>query len=621
MSVQFGRWNLDRQPIGAAYLERARSAISPYAPDGVHSYCGEDVAILCGALHTTKESRSEEQPHRLESGAIITWDGILDNRAQLVSDIDSTLSSDCTDREIVAAAYERWGKGCLSRFVGDWALAVWDDTASSLILAKDFLGVRPLYYSFDGDEISWSTILDPLVLLSRRRLSINEEYVAGWLSFNPAAHLTPYDGIHSVPPASYVLLNPMGRTVTKYWDFNPAKRLVYQDDREYEEHFRAAFSDSVRRRLRTDQPILAELSGGMDSSSIVCMADAVVASAIEEVPQVHTVSYYNDSEPNWNERPYFAKVEEKRGRTGYHIDLISLEMFRFALSDHAFDATPVRTSGRMNDATREFSSVLRSCGARVVLSGMGGDEILGGVPTPTPEIQDLLTQLRARDLAHQLKVWALSLRMPWVHLLAEAVRGFLPLVLMSQPRYRRAAPWLNRRFVSRNRAALQGYEHRLHLIGPPPSFQVNMSGLETLRRQVAARAPSSEPPHEYRYPYLDRDFLEFVYSIPRQQLIRPGERRSLMRRALEGIVPEEILKRRRKAFASRGPRAAISSEWPKLSELARDMSGSWLEKDSFIACLQNVVNDERVPLTHLVRTIYGEAWLSNLRLHGVAISA
>jgi len=90
--------------------------------------------------------------------------------------------------------------------MGDWALSVWNPKDRSLILAKDPIGTRYLYYSLDKDQVSWSTILDPLVLLAEKTFALEEEYIAGWLSFFPATHLTPYVGIHSVPPASSALL-------------------------------------------------------------------------------------------------------------------------------------------------------------------------------------------------------------------------------------------------------------------------------------------------------------------------------------------------------------------------------------------------------------------------------
>src|SRR5207302_381895 len=111
-----------------------------------------------------------------------------------------------------------------------------------------------------------------------KTFALNEEYIAGWFVVRfPAAHLTPYVGIHAVPPSSSVRLGPGRANVSGYWDFDPGKRIRYRTDAEYEEHFRAVFGKAVQRRLRSDGPILAELSGGMDSSSIVCMADSIIA--------------------------------------------------------------------------------------------------------------------------------------------------------------------------------------------------------------------------------------------------------------------------------------------------------------------------------------------------------
>src|SRR5262249_1884057 len=286
MSAQFGRWNHDGTPVDARYLQKATAVISPYGPDAESLYTKHDMAIVYRAFHITKESRRETQPYMTASGAIITWDGRLDNRAELIGTLGELLTADSTDVSIVAAAYDHWGTDCLSRLIGDWALSIWNPAKRSLLLAKDPIGTRQLYYSFDQDQVTWSTILDPLLLLAGKTFPLNEEYIAGWLSFFPAAHLTPYAGIHSVPPSCFVLLRPGSCSVKKYWDFDPGKRIVYSTDGEYEEHFRAVFGQAVRRRLRSDSPILAELSGGMDSSSIVCMADEIVGRGEAETPRL-----------------------------------------------------------------------------------------------------------------------------------------------------------------------------------------------------------------------------------------------------------------------------------------------------------------------------------------------
>jgi asparagine synthase (glutamine-hydrolysing) len=615
MSVQFGRWNLDGKPMDRDYLEKVKASISPYGPDDCGSYSKINISILYHAFHITKESRRETQPHVTSSGAILTWDGRLDNRTDLIRRLGDVLTIGSTDAEIVAAAYECWRSDSFGMLIGDWALSVWDPNSRSLILAKDPIGTRHIYYSFDNNQVTWSTILDPLVLFADCSFALNEEYIAGWFSFFPATHLTPYVGIYSVPPSSSVLIRPGTQTVGKYWDFDPSMRIRYRTDAEYEEHWRAVFGESVQRRLRSCRPVLAELSGGMDSSSIVCMADTIIARGAAETPRLDTVSYYNDSEPNWNERPYFTKVEEKRGRNGCHIDVASHEQKRLRSNDAHFAATPSSGSRRPSETEKQFIACVSSQGNRVVLSGIGGDEAMGGVPTPTPELEDLLARAQFRTLAHQLKTWALNKRRPWFQLFFEAVRGFLPPALIGMPEHKRSVPWLNPDFVERNRVALQGYERRVKLFGPLPSFQENLRVLDVLRRRLACAA-IPEPPYEWCYPYLDRSLLEFIYAIPREQIVRPGQRRSLMRRALVGIVPDELLDRKRKAFVCRSPRTAISTEWTSLVEISHRMvscSLGLVDSETFSAALNMARQGKNVAMVSLMRTMSVEFWLRRLR--------
>jgi asparagine synthase (glutamine-hydrolysing) len=309
VSVQFGRWDFDGRLADREHLAKVEEMVAPYGSDGGDAYIKEGVGILYRAFHTTKESRKEIQPLVTPSGAVLTWDGRLDNRAELIRESKGSRDARSTDVSIVAAAYERWGTGCFAKLIGDWALSIWNPSERSLILAKDPVGTRHLYYSLDSDQVSWSSIIDPLVLLGGKDFRLEEEYIAGWLSFFPATHLTPYVGIHSVPPSASVIIRTEKHTVRKYWDFDPGRRIRYRTDAEYEEHFRTVFGESVRRRLRSDSPILAELSGGIDSSSIVCVADTIIDRGAAETPRLDTLSYYDDSEPNWNERPYFTKVD------------------------------------------------------------------------------------------------------------------------------------------------------------------------------------------------------------------------------------------------------------------------------------------------------------------------
>jgi asparagine synthase (glutamine-hydrolysing) len=622
MSVQFGRWNFDGQPPALDYIEKASAALAPYGPDSIESYSKGGVRILYRAFHTTKESRREKQPHISSSGAVITWDGRLDNRGELISELSDSLTNGSTDVAIVAMAFEKWGADCFSKFIGDWALCIWNPGNRSLNLAKDPIGTRHLYYSFDNDHVTWSTILDPLVRLAGKTFALNEEYIAGWFSMFPAVDLTPCVGIHSVPPSSSVLLRPGKHAVSKYWDFDPKSQIRYCTDGEYEEHFRTVFATAVQRKLRSDRPVLAELSGGRDSSSIVCMADTIVTRGAADTPRLDTISYFDDAEPNWNERPYFTKVEEKRGRTGWHVNVGAQGPETILAPEPPLESPNGRfvpTPGYDGRTSPHFRMCMASQGSRVVLSGIGGDEVMGGVPTPVPELENLLARAEFGVLAHQLKIWALEKRKPWFHLFWEAARGFFPPALVGVPKYMRPAPWLQSRFVKRHCAALTGYPSRTKIFGPLPSFQENVSTLDALRRQLARTALPFEPPYEKRYPYLDRGLLEFMFAIPREQLVRPTQRRSLMRRALVGIVPDEILNKKWKAFVVRAPLVAMANDWAQFVEMTQRMIGSSygiVNADRFLEALKKARRGEDTRTITLLRTMRIEGWLRNLQALG-----
>ncbi len=625
MSVQFGRWNFEDQPPAPDYIEKVSATLAPYGPDSNESYSKGGVKIFYRAFYTTKESHREAQPHISPAGAVITWDGRLDNRAEIISELRDILAFDSTDVAIVAVAYEKWGISCFAKLIGDWALSIWNPNNRSLTLAKDPVGTHHLYYSIDKDQITWSTILDPLVLFAGKTFAICEEYFAGWFPIMlPATHLTPYTDIYSVPPSSSVLLRPGKHTVSKYWDFDPRKRIRYRTDAEYEEHFRAALSTAVRRRLRSDRPVLAELSGGMDSSSIVCMADTLVAGGAAETPRVDTISWYDDFydhiEPDWNELHWITKVEQKRGRAGYHIHLGALTQkelrsqrpFVSDFETGRFAATP-NPGSRLGKLFQEYSAYIKSQGYRVTLSGIGGDDPTGNLPTPRQELQNLLARAKFFTLAYQLNAWAIKMRKSRLRLLWQAVRGFFPPPLVrSVPKGMRPAPWFHPGFVHRNHAALCGYPSRLKLFGPLPSFEDNIDKLEDNRRFLGTCSLWSELLRDIRYPYLDRDLLEFLFAVPREQIVGVGQRRFLMKRALVGVVPDELLKRKRKPLP---PPKDCSTEWPSLAEIGEEIVGSSVgivDSKRLLEALQKARRNEEIPVHSLRCALTFEFWLRHL---------
>src|ERR1700733_1151264 len=591
MSAQFGRWNFEGQPTAPTYLKEVSATLAPYGPDGGGAYSQGGVQVLYRAFHTTKESRPEVQPHICSRGVVITWDGRLDNRAALISEVPDHLPVTSSDVAIVAAAYEKWGIDCLPKLIGDWALSVWDPVDRSLSLAKDPIGTRHLYYSVDEIQVTWSTILEPLVRFAGKTFKLDEEYIAGWLAMFPAAHLTPYIGIHSVPPASVVLLRPGKHIVNRYWDFDPRKKIRYRTDSEYEEHFRTVLAGAIRRRLRSDCPVLAELSGGLDSSSIVCMADLLIAHGGVQTPRLDTISWYDDSDPSLDDRHYFGKVEKKRVRTGHHInlgvknqeegsELHPSTSFLSGFQGGRMSVIPDYTRSLWPELVQGYSRYMKSHGYRVILSGIAGEDATGGfVPTATLELQNLLSRGKFFRFANQLNAWAVKTKQPRSILLLDAIRGFCTrsLTFPGGGKMIGPSPWLHPAFVRRNHRALHWYSSRVRLFGPLPSFQNQIYLVNHERRVVAYEDLWSEPLREMRYPYLDRDLLEFACGIPREQMVGVGKRRFLMKRALVGVVPDEILDRKRRATALQQKEKDTLKEWASLAEIGYPIIGAALE--------------------------------------------
>jgi asparagine synthase (glutamine-hydrolysing) len=638
MSVQFGQWNFDGQPAAPDYIGKVSRTLASYGLDSQDEYCKDGVNIVYRAFCTTKESLHEKQPYVSSSGAVITWDGRLDNRKELICELSPSLSADPTDVAIVAAAYEKWGDKSLPKLIGDWALSIWNPQHRSVLLAKDPIGTKHLYYAFDDQRVRWCTILDPLVLFANKTFDICEEYIAGWFAFNASAHLTPYVGIRTVSPSSCVLLQPrrhgIQHIVSRYWDFDPDKKIRYRSDAEYAEHFRTLLATAVQRRLRSDRPVLAELSGGLDSSSIVCMADLLMERGQAECPRLDTISWYDDSydhiEPQSNELRWISKVEEKRGRAGCHINFRELKtkensprkMFGTEFDGDHFAATP---SPRVADSSDRhfqiYAGFMKSNGHRVTLSGIGGGEFTGGfVPDPTVELQNLLSRAQFVRVIRQLNAWTAKMRKPRLPLLSEALNGFLSSGPTDDDADMRSTPWLHPGFVRRNQAALRCYlPSRVKLFGPLPSFQDNFARLEALRRLMSNYCLVPEMLREARYPFLDRDLLEFLFAIPREQVVGLGKRRFVMKRAITGLIPDELLNRRPKEFSPPETPDASSTEslrWPELNQdLVSDSLGI-VQRVRLLEALQKARRKEDVP-TGLDRTLVLESWLRHLVAHKV----
>src|SRR6267378_358623 len=621
MSAQAGIWNFDGQPVDEGFLGKLGLAIEPYGPDLGSTYINGWIGIVYRAFHTTPESHLERQPYVTARGTIITWDGRLDNRDELIPQLSEELTADRTDVALIAAAFERWGTDCFRRLIGDWAMSVWRPLERDLIFACDYMAIRHIFYYPKKDCISWSTDLAPLVLLSGDKFHIDDDYIAGYFGHDPDAHLTPYREICEVPPGQFVRVRSDGIiSVHRYWVFSAKGRIRYRNDSEYEEHFRHVFRQSVRRRLRADAPILAELSGGLDSSSIVCMADDIIAKEGAPTPRLDTLSYYDKTEPRGDDWMFFPKIEEKRGRVGAHIDASKLGSSPASLDYSEFSALP-GYFGAARQLDVERADVVRRGGYKAVLSGMGGDEFLGGIPDPCAHLADLIVQFKFVTLAKQLMAWSLVKRKPWIRLLWQSLVALFPASLgqyfAGQARVER---WIERDFAKRTKLTIRllgSYQKSGFCL---PTRRSLLGGILLMANKLAKSKLRVVTLEEDRFPYLDQNLIEFILCVPASQLLRPGERRSLMRRSLVGIVPQEILARRTKQVGARTPLVALEKVGNELQAAAdSSMSASlgYIDSEQCREAVKAARIGKTVHIIRLLKTVSLEFWLCDLAARGL----
>jgi asparagine synthase (glutamine-hydrolysing) len=565
MSIIFGF----RKPLGATATEpellHLAEATSRFALDGLSVKTSGRVGMGFQPYYTHARSTLDQEPAFDKYGNLLTFDGRLDNYADLCSELGLNAIS-AADSQIVLAAFMKWGEHCFSRFIGDWALALWSEREQSLYLARDHAGTRTLHFENDQGTFRWSTHLETFFVDgTTKRLA--EGYAACYLASRPIRDLTPYEGILAVLPAHYVILHNEKLSRRPHWQWMASNTIRYRSDNEYEEQFLALFRQSVERRTGPGAPILAQLSGGMDSSSIVCMADYLRTREQASAELLDTLSFYDPSEPSLGDRPYFEAVENHRAKVGTHIEL-SFRERTFAPNDPSqgeylvpgADSSTIAREAKLNKA-------ISGRGFRSILSGTGGDELLGGVPTSKPELATLLISGRFGQLIKRSLDWCLVDHTPLFQTLIDTTKYAVSLSARSATRKRSLPPWIEPKLLGicldmARRDTLNRWP-----TGASPTSIANGQGWWSIMERLSQRVPEFHARPEYRYPYLDRDLVTYLLSIPREQLVQPGRRRYLMRRSLRGIVPDLILERRRKAYQLRAPLVTIQKSRGRLLEL------------------------------------------------------
>ena len=497
------------------------------------------------------------QPMGTEGRYFIVFNGEIYNYVELRKELESLghRFQSKSDTEVLLKAYVEWGAAALPRLVGMFAFAILDLNRHTVILARDFFGIKPLYFLVAPECIAFASETKALLELAISKRKANADRLYLYLRFGISDHgsETLMSDIRQLPPASYVELSLDGaqnREPVTYW-----KPLQEEDARsgisfdEAAEHLRALFFESVRLHLRSDVPIGTALSGGIDSSSIV-----MAMRHLEPNADLHAFSYVADDSSIGEER-WIDLVGNASGAEVHKVyadpeDMVNdLDLLTYA-QDEPFGSTSLY-------AQYCVFRKARNAGIKVMLDGQGADEMLGGYRYYlAARFASLVRQHRWQEACTFLvRAGQYSNTRSYSLLLRSAAYLLSPDI---QDQFRKLIgkellpDWLNERWFTRHGVMP-------HSFAPP-------SGTHVLRELLSKELVSTSLPHLLRYedrnsmafsiesrvPFLTPQLVSFVLSLPEHYLIADdGTSKAVFRKAMRGIVPEALLERRDKiAFAT-----------------------------------------------------------------------
>ena len=586
MSAIAGLLSPAPSPADREALERLARALAPRGCDGISRATVSGAALLHAELRTL--AGADREPLAARGHLLLAWDGRLDNRSDLARALGAP--PDAPDLDLLALAYERWGAAFPARVTGDFALALWDGGERRLVLARDPCGLRPLFYAPWGEGLVWASTLRALAAAGAALGDVDEEWIAGYFSraIDPAR--APWRGARTVAPGCAVVREKGGLRTERLWRIEEVSPIRLGGDGEYEERFRGLFLDAVRRRLRAAGPVTAELSGGLDSSSIVCAADHLLRAGEAAAPDLLTVSHVYERSPSSDERPFMAEVEARTGRRRRHV--LESEAPRFAgIAGSALEVPSSLSCFR--ELYRAEFDFMRENGSRVLLIGFGGDHLLISEVDVPYELADLLRAGNLRAFLPALSRWRAAQQKPYLQLLWEsALCPLLPrparLRLSSPPTP--LPPWLDRRFARRQDLAARAVT-AADIAGayPRPSKRRQVAAVRSAIRAICWMYDWWDAPIQLAAPYLDRDLVEFCLGVPDDQFVRGGETRSLHRRALAGLLPPRIARRRDKRGPDEAVLRAMAERWRELQPLLdepRIAARGWVDPAAFRRAVQ-----------------------------------
>ena len=615
--VTFGGETPDR---GAAEAMARRGFLLEEDRQGL--FLGGAVALACRQFNTTPEAATEAQPETLPGTALrIVLDGRLDNRPELLRTLDLPTDPAANDPQLILHAYRRWGVAAVDHLWGDFAFALWDGEEERLLLARDLVGSRSLFYARNDRRIVFASQIEQLRQEPdlRQGLRLDREFLADYMvCAGSRPDRTPFREIRKLPPGHLLVVEQRDGQgeVRRYWQPSQEK-LILRDEREYIERFRELFFAAVERNLRSHTEVWSDLSGGLDSPSVVCVAQEVLRNR-NPAPSFATVTVVFDQARESDEREWAQLVLDQYSGESPR----PLRNTRILGDDH-YPFRRVQEGARFWDEphsqlcsyslNEQYASLMAAAGARVLLNGSGSEEVLTGEAPEPLHLPDLLRRGQLRRYWRELSAWQRHLDSSVWNLL---VHSTLKPLLQPRRNYylsltnRGVARWVHPRFVRQwdlHRRVNQHWTPRMY------RSTADQWQFERLARIPPALAPGYlGKAREFRYPFLYRPLIEFGLAVPWERKVRPGLHKPILRQGMEGILPEKLRMRREKPGAEHAFYLAVAREWPQLQPLAREPLLADLgivDGQAFYHAMQQARHGHADQLAVLAWTMALEIWM------------
>lgn len=566
MSGIAGIYNTAGLPVERATIARMMAPLAHRGPDGHGIWTTGSVGLGHQQLCTTPESVHEHLPLTHQSGQFtITADARIDNRRELQAQLmpDNSADTPITDTDLILAAYEKWGSDCPVRLVGDFAFAIWDAVAQKLFCARDCIGVKPFYYHHVPTFFAFASETKALLSLPEIPCRLNETRVADHLVgiFEDKA-ITFYEGIYRLPPAHSLTLDHHGLRIRRYWRFDPETELHLDSDAAYAEAFRAIFTEAVHCRMRSAFPVGSTLSGGLDSSSIVCTARSLVQPGNQPL---HTFSALFTGLPEVDRRridesSYIQTVVNQGDLTPHYVQADQLGPL------HELDQV-LDCQGEVFLAPNQYIhwalyKLASAHQVRVFLDGIDGDTTISHGLENFAELTRTGRWWTLRREARHLAAHANANFPPWRIVWQYGLEPLLPtwvrrgrhkLSRQRQPEWAEGsaikAAFSQRIGLAARMDALLARDYQPFRTARHTHWQSFEAGLIPYTLELADRAAAKfgiEP----RYPFFDRRLMSFCLSLPADQKLRQGWTRWILRRSMQDILPPRVQWRTLKANLS-----------------------------------------------------------------------